>query len=509
MHRLCCIVILIACAVALGGESPNIVYILADDLGYGDVSCLNKDSRIKTPNMDRLAQQGMIFTDAHSGSAVCTPTRYGILTGRYAWRTHLRAGVLWGFSKPLIAADRPTVASLLKQKGYYTACIGKWHLGMGWPFNKPEEADAWKFKSSGSPDIDYSKPITDGPLARGFDYYFGISASLDMAPWCLIENDRTIGIPSETKAMWQKRTGPTLPGFKHEDILPALTRKTVDVIQQCAKAKERGPFFIYMPLNSPHTPVAPNAEFKDKSGIGDYGDFVLETDWTIGQVMDALEKNGFAENTLIIVTSDNGFSPHADFKKLASHGHNPNYTFRGNKADIFEGGHRVPFIVRWPAKIKAGSRCDDPVCLTDLLATCAEIVGFTVPENAGEDSVSLLPVLLGTAKAPLREATVHQSVNGSLAIRQGNWKLVMCPDSGGWSVPRPDKKDEIKGLPPLQLYDLNEDIREQKNQFADKPEIVEKLRALLQKYIDDGRSTPGKPQANDVPVKMILPRAAK
>ena len=280
---------------AKAAEKPNIVYILADDLGYGDVSCLNKNSKIKTPNMDRLASQGMIFTDAHSGSAVGTPTRYGILTGRYAWRTHLRSGVLWGWSGPLISKDRPTVASLLKQEGYHTACVGKWHLGMDWPFVDPKEAPAWKTKASGTPAVDYSKTIENGPTTVGFDYYFGISASLDMPPYCWIENNRTVGIPSMTKTLFDNRPGAAHPDFESADVLPGLTQKACDYLDQRAKAKQ--PFFLYMPLNSPHTPITPSKTFEGKSGIGSYADFVLETDWALGQVLDALERHKLVESS--------------------------------------------------------------------------------------------------------------------------------------------------------------------------------------------------------------------
>lgn len=480
---------------------PNIVYILADDLGYGDVSCLNRDSKIRTPNLDRLAAAGMAFTDAHSGSAVCTPTRYGILTGRYAWRTHLRSGVLGGYSPPLIAAGRLTVPSLLKPHGYHTGCIGKWHLGMDWPRADAQGA-AGQNKNSGSPNVDYTKPLGRGPTTVGFDSYFGISASLDMPPYCFIENDRTVGIPSVTKTLFRGRPGAATPDFEAADVLPALTRKAVEYIEQ--RAKDRQPFFLYVPLNSPHTPIAPSPAFAGKSGISPYADFVIETDWAAGQVADALDRSGLGENTLLVFASDNGCSPEANFKQLAEHGHNPSYVYRGTKADIFEGGHRIPFIARWPARIKAASTCADPICLVDLLATCAQIVGATLPDGAGEDSVSILPDLLGTAAGPVREAVVHQSINGSLALRQGKWKLEVCPDSGGWSAPKPGSPDAAD-LPPVQLYDLTQDIAERKNLQAGEAEVVARLTALLQRYIDEGRSTPGQRQANDVPVPLRLP----
>jgi arylsulfatase A-like enzyme len=467
-------------------EVPNIVYILADDLGPGDVSCNNPDSKIKTAAIDRLASEGMRFTDAHSGSAVCTPTRYGILTGRYSWRTRLQQGVLEGFSPPLIAPGRLTVPSLLRGRGYHTACIGKWHLGWDW---------------AGTPDhVDYRAPIRNGPTAAGFDSYVGISASLDMPPYIWVENDRAVGVPTTTKAF--HRPGPAHADFEAIDVLPTIARKAVDYLD--GRGKERRPFFLYLPLTGPHTPTVPSPEYQGKSGLGTYGDFVLQVDATVGEVLKALDRNGLAGRTLVIVTSDNGCSPSANLPPLLRQGHNPNHVFRGHKADIFEGGHRVPFLARWPGKIRPGTTSGETICLTDLMATCAEIVGARLPDDAGEDSVSLLPAFLGTARGPIREATVHHSMNGSFAIRQGTWKLALCPDSGGWSAPRPGK-DDVSKLPPVQLYDLSQDPGERKNLQAERPAEVGRLTELLKGYVEKGRSTPGKPQPNDVAVTWRKP----
>ncbi len=481
------------CSASIAADRPNIVFILADDLGYGDVSCLNKESKVRTPNCDRLASQGMIFTDAHSASAVCSPTRYGILTGRYPWRTRLKSGVLGGYSPHLIEPGRLTVPAMLKQQGYATAGMGKWHLGMDWP--NVEKSDAIKNDDGGK--IDYAKPVANGPTAVGFDYFYGIAASLDMPPFIWIENDRTVGLPT-AKKKWI-REGPAHPDFEAVDVLPTLARKAVEYVEQ--RGREKGkPFFLYLPLNAPHTPILPSAAFKGKSGISDYLDFVMETDWAVGQVLEALDRAGIADNTLVFFTSDNGCSPSANFKQLLEHGHNPSYIFRGTKADIFEGGHHIPFIARWPGKVKAGATCADVICLNDLMATAAEIVGAKVPEDAAEDSVSILPDLLGTAKAPVREATVHASINGSLSIRQGKWKLEICPGSGGWSAPKGPK--ELAGLPAVQLYDLSVDVAEKENVQATHTDVVDRLTALLQSYIDKGRSTPGKAQKNDTPTKI-------
>ncbi len=476
-------------------DKPNIVYILADDLGYGDVRCLNPQrGKIKTPNLDRLAREGMVFTDAHSGSSVCTPTRYGILTGRYAWRTRLQSGVLGGLSAPLIAPARLTVAGLLRRAGYRTACFGKWHLGLGWA---NAATDDMSLKGATA---DYTQPVTHGPVTHGFDTFFGISASLDMPPYAWIHDDRVTELPTATKK-WI-REGPAAPSFEAVDVLPEVTRRTVEYIAaQAAEAKAGKPFFIYVPYASPHTPIVPSPEWQGRSGISAYADFVMQSDHSVGQILDALEQHGLARDTLVLFTSDNGCSPAADVKGLERQGHYPSARFRGYKADLWEGGHRVPFICRWPAQIRAGSSSPQVVCLTDLMATCADVAGEKVPENAGEDSVSFLPALLGEDKTPLREAVVHHSINGMFAIRQGPWKLALCPGSGGWA--KPGDAEALKlGLPGIQLYDLGADPAEARNVQAGHPEIVERLTRLLESYVANGRSTPGKPQANDAGVQI-------
>ena len=465
-------------------SSPNIVYILCDDLGYGDVHALNPErGKIPTPNIDRLASQAMVFTDAHAGSSVCTPSRYGILTGRYCWRTTLQSPVLNGDSEPLIASGRMTVGALLKEHGYTTACLGKWHLGL--QFGPKRYADV----------------IEDGPLRHGFDYFFGISASLDMPPFAYIENDRFTQVPTAIKK-WV-RTGAAAPDFEAIDVLPTLTRKAAAYIAaHAADAKAGTPFFLYLALTSPHTPLVPSPEWQGKSPLGPYGDFVMQTDWSTGQVLKALDDAGVADNTLVIFISDNGCAPYIGVSKLESQGHFPSAQFRGYKADIWDGGHRVPFIVRWPAKVKAGSTSDQLICLTDLIATCADLLGRKLPDNAGEDSVSLLPALLGTDGAPLREAVVHHSIGGLFAVRQGNWKLELCAGSGGWAQPN-ETAAAKNGLPPVQLYDMRGDVGEKSNVQSANPETVERLTKLLQKYVADGRSTPGAPQNNDAAINLF------
>ena len=450
----------------------------------------------------------MIFTDAHSGSAVCTPTRYGLMTGRYAWRSRLQEGVLGGLSPRLIEPGRMTVASLLKSHGYHTACFGKWHLGMDWVLREGKQVTQLGIETPEQVwNVDYSRPIANGPNAVGFDEYFGISASLDMVPYTFIYNEHVAVLPSVEKdflMMLERaggkttRKGPAAAEFEAGDVLPTLTRKAVEYIdRQAAKEGQGKPFFLYLPLASPHTPITATPEWRGKSGLNPYADFVMQTDSSIGQVLAALEKHQFAENTLVILTSDNGCSPEAKFDELLAKGHNPNYTFRGHKADIYEGGHHVPFIVRWPAKVRAGTTSDRLVCLTDFLATCAEIVDIRLPADAGEDSVSFLPTLVCMPEAPPRSAVVHHSINGSFAIREGTWKLALCPGSGGWSAPRPGR-DDAGALPLVQLFDLGKDAAEKDNLQGKHPEVVARLTALLEKYVADGRSTSGLAQPNAI-----------
>jgi arylsulfatase A-like enzyme len=483
---------------------PNIVYILCDDLGYGDIKCLNPDGKIPTPTVDALAAQGTIFTDAHSGSAVCTPTRYGIMTGRYSWRTTLKSGVLYTNSPPLIPTDRLTVASMLKQRGYRTACIGKWHLGITF---KTTDGQGQRVDN-----LVFSQPLKDGPNALGFDYCFGIPASLDMEDYYFIENDHVVQAPTKREerelGLRFHRPGLMAEDFTLEGVLPALTRHAVDVIDGHARDCAGDPLFLYMPLSAPHAPIVPNDEFKGRGNVGPYGDFVAEIDAAVAQVLDALDRNGMTDNTLVVFTSDNGFAPVADLDGLLAQGHDPSYVFRGMKADIFEGGHRIPFIARWPGRVAAGSTCRDTICLVDLMATAADITDFDVPDNAGEDSVSFLPALLAETPRAGREAVVHHSANGSFAIRQGKWKLIFCPDSGGWSKPTP-KDAKNMDLPPIQLYDLEADIAEKNNVYAEHRDVVKRLTKLMKKYIRNGRSTPGRRRKNEGKTWMYRAKAAK
>ncbi len=465
-------------ASAADASKPNIVYILADDLGYSDVHCLNtKGSKIPTPHLDKLASQGMSFTDAHSGSSVCTPTRYGVLTGRYSWRSQLQQGVYPDNRPPLIVAGRLTVAALLKQHGYHTASIGKWHVGFSL-----EGVPQGKLTQNGAPVGEVTK---DGPLTRGFDEFFGFDRLTD-APTSMFEGDRCTQL------------------IKPVDLLGEFVKRAESVITTRVKTSQ--PFFLYLPLNSVHLPIVPSKEWQGKSAVGEYGDFVMETDWAVGEVLAALDKAGVADNTLVIFTSDNGAT--GSNARSKQYQHSSNADLRGGKKTIYEGGHRLPFFVRWPGKVQPGSQSAQLICHTDFMATCADILGTKLPDNAAEDSFSILPALLGTDKAPLHETVIHHSYDGSFAIRQGKWKLALSADANSSTSRKAERRagkkagEKVSDTPPAnQLYDLSTDKAETKNLQAEHPEEVARLTKLLDQIIADGRSTPGPKQANEVPIE--------
>ena len=491
------VAILFALSAAVGAAAqtrPNVIVILADDLGYGDVGAFNPAGRIPTPHLDRLARDGMRLTDAHSAAALCTPTRYGLLTGRYPWRTRLRSGVLWGNGDALIEPNRTTVASLLRDVGYHTAGIGKWHLGLRWAAVPEATPDRATNNDKAPLDwIDYSGRIADGPTHHGFADYFGLTASLDMRDYVYIDGDRVPEPPTTTLA-GQPSTVPAFyrPGragasFRPEAVLGELTARAVRYVRERGTAQT--PFFLYFALASPHTPVLPTAAFAGRTGLGPYADFVAETDAAIGQVLEALEQTGAAKNTLIIFTSDNGPAPVAGMiESLRAKGHDSAGGWRGAKQDIYEGGHRVPTIVKWPGVVAPGTTARAVVSLVDVLATVAEIVGRPLPADAGEDSVSFLPVLRQPGTVIERPVPmVVQSGNGSLAIRDGRWKLCLAPGSGGLSAPLPGSPDEQR-LPPVQLFDLDADPTERSNLHDKHPDIVQRLTTLLETYRKTGRS---------------------
>jgi len=485
---------LLPCSFAADATRPNIVVILCDDLGQGDPQSYNPESKIPTPNIDRLAAQGMRFTDAHTPSSVCTPTRYSTLTGRYCWRGELKKGVLWnGWANALIEEDRPTIASMLKPYDYTSIAVGKWHLGWNWKSKTDKKITARHHPADA---VDYDSKVERGPGALGFDYSYLIPASLDMAPYLWLVNDKALAAPTaKTEGSKHRRqngggfwrAGPMQPDFDFYGVLPTSTQAAVKFIHDqglAQKAGERKPFFLYLPLASPHTPWVPNKAFQDTTQVGWYGDFVAETDWAVGRVLEALDRNELAENTIVVFTSDNGSHwPEGD---IAKWDHDANNGWRGQKADIHEGGHRVPFVVRWPGVIESGSVSDQTICLTDLYATFAEVVGHELGDNEGEDSVSLMPILKGQVSEPIREAVVHHSLRGMFAIRKGDWKLILGLGSGGFTKvdTKPAKQLGLQG----QLYNLKDDPQEKNNLWKEKPEIVAELTALLEKYKAEGHS---------------------
>lgn len=459
-------------SLAIAQIKPNIVIIMVDDMGYGDPGCYNHDSKIATPNIDSLARDGLRFTDAHAPGPLCHMSRYGLLTGEYPFRTDVGA---WR-ERPLIADDQMTIASLAKSQGYATAMVGKWHCG---------------FDESGG----YSQPLRGGPVDRGFDSYFGIRASTDIPPYFYIHDDRAVQAPTETidansspgwspiqGAFW--REGGIAPDLKLEDVTPRFTEEAVSIIEKHAQAQDPSrPLMLYLAYPSPHTPWLPTDEFVGRSQVGMFGDFVMLVDNEIGKVLKALDRNGMAENTLLIFTSDNGPVWYdADVERF---GHDSAGPLRGMKADAWEAGHRMPFIVRWPGSVSSGSTSAQTICFTDILATLADLLEVTLPEGAGPDSFSFLPVLRGqqAENEPVRGPIVMSPGSGDsmMMIRSGDWKLIRGLGSGGFSDPKRIRPgtDQPQG----QLYNLRQDLSETTNAYQENPEIVERLLAEMRQIV--------------------------
>lgn len=479
--------------------SPHVLLIYTDDQGYGDVSALNPDSKIETQNLDRLVREGMAFTDAHSSDTVCTPSRYGLLTGRYSWRTRLKKGVMGAEGESLIAADRTTVASFLKRAGYSTAMVGKWHLGMQFHGTKGNR--------------DWSKPVAGGPADRGFDFFLGIPASMNYGVLTYIENRRILDPP----VLWTRKkpnaiaiadyriTPPysdsredgeleVAPSFDDQMVLTEFTQHAQTWLEDfAASANEDDRFFLYVAYTSPHKPVIPLEAFRGQSDAGAYGDFMVETDAHVGTLLETLERSGLARDTLVLVTSDNG--PETTYReRLKRYAHASAGGLRGGKRDLYEGGHRVPFIVRWPGVVEPGSISSQLVCQTDLLATLAQIVGVELEPDEGEDSVSFLPVLRGDDPSP-RPPVIHHSASGHFAIRDERWKLNMIRGSGGSLQPRFVEPQPGEHL--FELYDLSTDLGETLDLAAERQDVVDRLRSKITEILDSGRSTEGPPVAND------------
>ncbi len=485
---------LLVAAASASADEPNIVVVLADDLGYGDVAVNNPDSPVPTPNVDRIASEGMRFTDGHSSAAVCTPTRYTLLTGRYSWRTRLKSGVLGGYSAPLIGSDRATIASVLREEGYHTGVVGKWHLGLGWPTKEGTEVP--KDWSRIDPEkVAWNEPLKEGPHTVGFAYSYIFPASLDMAPYVYVHNGK---VTQEPTARMERRGFPRFvrdgvraPDLHAGETLDHLTERAVGYIERRADGEK--PFFLYFALTAPHKPVWPAERFRGRSGVGPHGDFVMQVDWTVGRIDRALREAGVDEETLLVVTSDNGsymreVAPdqpgHSTKPKTQGYRvstHRANGDLRGRKADIYEGGHRVPFIVRWPGEVDSGVRCDQPVSQVDLLATFADVTGAELSKDTGEDSFSFLPLLRGKGRD--RPPMVHRSGNGTLAIRDRRWKLVLSNGSGGRTNPRGQR-----GKRPYQLYDMRNDPLETTNLVETRPKVAKRLEQAMEKIRTSGRT---------------------
>lgn len=474
-------------------NKPNIIYMFADDLGLGDLSCYNPCSKLHTERLDQMASEGMRFTDAHSTSALCTPSRYGLLTGRYNWRSSLKRFVYDAGAPNLIEDGRLTVASMLKTRGYNTSCVGKWHLGMQWEPLDPN--------GSGAFNCDYSKPFRMGPTDVGFDYFYGLECSLNQPPYVFLENDHATkvpnsvtgeknyypGIPGSSREMWIY--GPADSEFDLQACTAKLQEKALQEIDRLAGEQE--PFFLYYPTTAVHVPWLPSKEFEGTSGIGYYGDFVLMTDHMVGEILNLLKEKGIEDNTIFIFASDNGSGAFVELENIISAGHNPSFIYRGYKGDIYEGGHRIPYIVKAPGLVPPGSVCNQSVSLCDLMATLAEYLDIQLPDEAGEDSVSNLCLWRGENKA-VREDIIYSSFDGSLSIQKGPWKLALCPGCGSPS----DRGSSLEGKPEFQLFRMDADVTERVNLIDKAPEIAEELKHRLVAYIRNGRSTPGKPQLN-------------
>jgi len=455
---------------------PNFILIVADDLGVGDLSALNKDSKIKTPNVDRLIGEGLVFTDAHSASSIGSLSRYGLLTGRYCWRSEPDCQATMGFDLPMIPQGRWTLGELFDRKGYRSAFLGKWGLGLGW-MTKEGKLGEWESGYNGtgeSLNIDFAKPVQGGPTSLGFDYFYGVAGSLDMPPYAFIENDTTVGIPYEISRAGG-RSGLTVEGFRVVEVMPKLTEKAVSFLTRQAEKTREGaaePFFLVVSMTAPHAPFVPTEEVAGTSKAGRYGDSVSLVDWSVGKILESLDRLEMAKDTVVIFTSDNG-SAMSNEEMEKSFGHRPGGEFRGKKGDALEGGHRVPFVVRWPEVVEAGVS-DAVISQTDLFATFADVLGVELGDNVAEDSLSFYSILDGgTEKEPLRQSIIHYAAQGTFAIREGKWKLILPPEDvpAGFTA-------ENSG----ELYNLESDIGEQSNLWQNQPALVERLRKLLEKY---------------------------
>ncbi|MDE0626809.1 MAG: arylsulfatase [Bryobacterales bacterium] len=506
--RLSAIVAAVSAALLVSGcletsdRHPNIVVILADDFGVGDIQAHYPRNKIATPYLDRLASEGMSFTDAHSPSAVCTPTRYGLLTGRYSWRTRLQEWVLAAHEPPLIAPDRPTLPGVLRDHGYDTALIGKWHLG--WEWAGPQPSRMTKVRNGQKTlEWDFTEPVREGPTSRGFDYYFGVDLP-NMPPFSYIENETVDPVPTaryvydSTEGVVMPRGfegSPMAPGWRFREIVPELTKRAVQQVHD--RARSDRPFFLFYSMTSPHEPVSPSQPFMGRSEIAPIADFVMETDWSAGQVIEAVDEAGIADDTIVIFTADNGHSHYTGWDELVEAGHMPSGPYRGHKGDIWEGGHRVPLLVRWPGHVEPDSSSDRLVSLTDIFATSLEVIGVDLPDAGAEDSMSFLDAMTGGDGAGSRTSLVSHSNHGEFAYRHGPWKLVYRRSGANL--------EESRGQPTIaELYDLRSDIAEERDLATEHPNKVDWLRRRFDELIERGASRSGIESANDAQVRYEI-----
>ena len=482
--------VIVSCAEKSETGFPNVIIIYADDMGYGDLNIQNPDSKIPTPNLDQLALEGLRFTDAHSSSGICSPSRYALLTGTYHWRR--QHGIVNSFGKPFFNDSDITLPQVLRENGYATACIGKWHLGWDWEFKNPPSGEVTQWGREVAvyfpEDIDWDKPVAGGPVDRGFDYYFG-DGTINFPPYAWMENNRFVEAPTEVmdinaigfdtkEGNWEFRPGPKVKDWNPYKVLPTLTEKAIEWIGQQSNDK---PFFLYFPLPSPHAPIIPNDEFDGKSTAGAYGDFVYQTDWVIGQVLQAIQDKGFEENTLVIFTSDNGPEQYA-FARGETYGHFSMGHLRGLKRDIWEGGHRVPFLIKWPGHVQPGAVSDKLVSQIDIMATLGDLLGINLPEGAAPDSHHFLPALSKDSEnLPQREFLIHNTMANRWAVRKGDWLYIN--DSTGQHSNMPTSFSELRGYinyqTPGLLFNLREDPEQRINQYATDPDLVKSMESLI------------------------------
>ncbi|MFI3325252.1 MAG: arylsulfatase [Clostridia bacterium] len=503
-------------------KKPNVIIYFADDLGYGDVSCFNSDSKINTKCMDEMAKNGVKFTDVHASSAICTPSRYSLLTGRHNWRSEHQGGICSVYGNSWIKKEQATIGTMMQENGYNTAHIGKWHLGFGWDFDAKNGDFFYRTKKKTSKTIEelqevwkeaFSKPTLDSPTHHGFDYSYGVDLP-NWPPYTYIENN----YPTEIPDQWlsdefigdniASMCGPVAPNFKFDEIIGNLTNRAEKYIEE--NSQDEKPFFLYFAATTPHTPLVPSKEFSGISGLNSpYADMVLETDNSLGRIIQKVKDCGIEEDTIIIFASDNGCASYIGVDNLLEQGHHPSGIYRGYKADAWDGGHRIPFIMQWKNHLECEKEFDNLVCLTDVFATVASLTNSTYSSNSAEDSFDISSVFEN--KTAERDFCIHQSSTGKFAVRTSKWKLILSPYSGAgtyfssksyqYDISTPEMAKELN-LPPIQLYDMEIDPSEKNNIALENIDIVKSLISKLQIAVENGRNTTGTVLSNDVDVDI-------